>query len=257
MDTFRHKIQIDLNEISLLQTPSYTYDTKCISLHIFFFFKMNYQLLKEVLDLVEEFEHQNSKNTYNNDVEGFKQWIAVTNTPDVDQLPIKWEGKDKGRSAESIISTLLVHMNRFAKNYSKAAMKHSEFSTQDEFIYLINLRAFGEMTKMDLIKKNRHDKPAGMQIINRLIHQGWVVQTDSEKDRRSKLISITTRGIETLEANMDKIRQATAIICGNLNNNEKNQLIYLLQKLENFHVSIYEKDLDKENLLDYILKKNQ
>lgn len=215
---------------------------------------MNYQLLKDVLNLVEEFEHQNTTNHYAHDIQGFKQWMYANQPEDAFDDCIVWEGKDKGRSAESIISTLIVHMNRFAKNYSKAAMKNTDFSTQDEFIYLINLSAFGEMTKMELIKKNRHDKPAGMQIINRLIKQGWVQQIDSDKDKRSKLISITQQGKDTLELDMQKIRQATKIVCGNLSTQEKNQLIHLLQKLEQFHIPIYENDLEKDNLLEYILE---
>lgn len=215
---------------------------------------MNYQLVKDLLNLVEEFEHQNTLNHFTNDIQGFKQWMFINQPKDAIDDSIVWEGKDKGRSAESIISTLIVHMNRFAKNYSKAAMKDTDFSTQDEFIYLINLSAFGEMTKMELIKKNRHDKPAGMQIINRLIKQGWVQQIDSEKDKRSKLISITQKGKDTLDVDMHKIRQATKIVSGNLSIEEKNQLIYLLQKLEQFHITIYENDLEKDNLLDFILE---
>src|SRR5690554_3404938 len=122
-----------------------------------------------------------------------------------------WEGKDKGRSPESVINTLIVHMNRYARTYSKSAIYDSEFSTQEDFIYLINLKAFGAMTKTDLIKKNIQDKPVGMQIINRLIKQGWVQQLDSLTDKRSKIISITAQGSIALAQNMQKIRQATEI----------------------------------------------
>jgi len=156
-----------------------------------------------------------------------------------------------GRSAESVISTLLVHMNRYAKNYSKAAIQFSEFSTQDEFIYLINLKAFGEMTKMELVKKNVHDKPAGMQIINRLIKQGWVMQKTSDLDKRSKIISLTTNGADVLDNQMAHIRKASKMVVGNLTEFEKIQLIYLLEKLEHFHLPIY---LENENNLEKLYK---
>src|SRR5690606_2206922 len=150
---------------------------------------MKYDILKSVIDLVEEFEIENSlENIYPDDIEGFKRWINVKyNSQGLETEPY-WEGKESGRSAESVISTLIVHMNRYAKSYSKSAIYGSDFSSQEDFIYLINLKAFGEMTKMDLIKKNVHEKPAGMQIINRLISQGWVNQTDSEIDKRSKVL---------------------------------------------------------------------
>ena len=150
---------------------------------------MKYDILKNVINLLEEFESENlSGKLYPNDIEGFKRWIAVNCTKeDINNEP-NWEGKENGRSPESVINTLIVHMNRYAKSYSQSAMFGSDFSTQEDFIYLINLKAFGEMTKMDLIKKNVHEKPVGMQIINRLIAHGWVNQTDSEIDKRSKAL---------------------------------------------------------------------
>lgn len=214
---------------------------------------MNYQLIKDVIDLLQQYELElalvsNEQAT----VEGFKNWILATYKFDVDEPD--WEGKEKGRSAESVINTLIVHMNRYAKSYSKSAIAGSEFSTQEDFIYLINLKAFGEMTKMELIKKNVHEKPVGMQIINRLINLGWVEQRDSKIDKRSKVISVTPNGLTALENQMDKIRQATTIVTGNLTHREKMELIRLLNKLDDFHQPIYDKNIESENLLNEVLK---
>lgn len=217
--------------------------------------KMKYDILKSVIDLVEEFELENSlENIYPDDIEGFKRWINVKyNSQEMETEPY-WEGKESGRSAESVISTLIVHMNRYAKSYSKSAIYGSDFSSQEDFIYLINLKAFGEMTKMDLIKKNVHEKPAGMQIINRLISQGWVNQTDSEIDKRSKVLKISFKGLNVLENQMDRIRKATEIVTGDLNHPEKMELIKLLNKLNKFHQRIYYKNIETEYLLNEALK---
>lgn len=220
---------------------------------------MNYNLLKAVVDLLEEFEIQ-SKNTPNseNSIEGFKRWVAINHHNQKVLHEPDWEGKEKGRSAESVINTLIVHMNRYAKSYSKSAIFGSDFSSQEDFIYLINLKAFGEMTKMELIKKNVHEKPVGMQIINRLISKGWVYQTASETDKRSKVLQITGEGVQVLETQMDKIREATKIVTGDLTHPEKMELIRLLSKLNDFHKPIYDKNIDSEYLLNEVLKnKNQ
>lgn len=216
---------------------------------------MKYDILKSVIDLVEEFEIENSlENKYPDDIEGFKRWINVQyNSQEMETEPY-WEGKESGRSAESVISTLIVHMNRYAKSYSKSAIYGSDFSSQEDFIYLINLKAFGEMTKMDLIKKNVHEKPAGMQIIHRLISQGWVNQTDSEIDKRSKVLKISFKGLNVLENQMDRIRKATEIVTGDLNHPEKMELIKLLNKLNKFHQRIYYKNIETEYLLNEALK---
>ena len=214
---------------------------------------MNYGLIKDVLDLVQEFEIEtNNNNHFETSVEVFKNWISTNNKTIVNEP--NWEGKENGRSAESVINTLIVHLNRYAKSYSKSAIFGSEFSTQEDFIYLINLKAFGEMSKMDLIKKNVHEKPVGMQIINRLINQGWIEQRNSKTDKRSKVISISETGLQALGNQMDKIRQATSIVTGNLSQKEKMELIRLLNKLDDFHQQIYDRNIDTENLLEEAFK---
>src|SRR5690606_23929726 len=95
-----------------------------------------------------------------------------------------------------------------------------------------------------------HEKPIGILIINRLMLKGWVTQEQNDSDKRSKLISITDKGIEALEKQMVKIRHATQIVCGNLSENEKTELIRLLSKLNDFHLPIYEENIDSSKLLE-------
>ncbi len=213
---------------------------------------MNYNLLKEVLGLVQAFEHRSTTaSPYAEDLMGFKRWVAagLDGAPAVPQ----WEGQEKGRSPESVINTLLLRLSRYARAYSKAAIHDSDFSTQEEFIYLINLKAFGAMTKMALIKQNVQEKPAGMQIINRLIAAGWITQTDSETDKRSKVLHITPAGLQTLEAQMDRIRQASRLVAGDLTPEEQMTLIRLLTKLDTFHHPVYCRNIRPEALLQEAL----
>lgn len=217
---------------------------------------MNYTLIKDFIDLMEEFETevQAYPDLYPGTIQGFKTWISdkeKAKQEDRSKEPY-WEGKENGRTPESAISTLLVHLNRYAKTYSKSAISNSEFSTQEDFIYLINLKAFGEMTKMALIKRNIQDKPVGMLIIGRLLRQGLIEQGDSELDKRSKLIRITERGLQVLENQMKKIRQATNIVAGNLNYSEKMELIRILNKLDHFHNPIFSRNIDSEQLINTV-----
>ncbi|WP_419870368.1 MarR family winged helix-turn-helix transcriptional regulator [Chryseobacterium sp. CT-SW4] len=218
---------------------------------------MNYTLIKDFIDLLQEFENEvrACPDLYPETVQGFKTWISDKENTEAN-LPEEpyWEGKENGRSPESAINTLLVHLNRYAKTYSKSAILHSEFSTQEDFIYLINLKAFGEMTKMALIKKNIHDKPVGMLIIGRLLRQGLIEQADSDLDKRSKLIRITEKGLQVLENQMEKIRQATHIVAGNLNHREKMELIRILNKLDRFHYPIFSRNISSDQLINTVLQ---
>lgn len=214
---------------------------------------MNYQLIIDSLDLIEEFEDRNSeKQEYENTIQGFKHWIIDTFQKDYNQKEPNWEGKEDGRSPESVINTLIVHMNRYAKSYSKSAIYDSEFSTQEDFIYLINLKVFGAMKKIDLIRRNKQEKPAGIQIINRIIQNGWVEQKNSNIDKRSKIIEITDQGLIVLEKQMDKIRKASNIVTGSLSYPEKMELIRILNKLDAYHQPIYSKNIQASELLDIV-----
>jgi len=219
---------------------------------------MNYNLLKDVIDMLAEFERNQKENQYPAAIDGFKQWVAdsVLSQKQHTKPEPEWEGKEKGRSPESVINTLIVHMNRYAKTYSKSAIANSDFSTQEDFIYLINLKAFGAMTKMDLIKKNIQEKPAGMKIIERLLKQGWVEQEGSVTDKRSKMLYITMKGLGALDREMSKIRYATKIVTGDLNRDEKMELIRLLSKLEAFHHPIYCKHMESTQLIGSVLEEH-
>lgn len=218
---------------------------------------MNYKLTKDAIQLLEQFDSENKDSQYTPDVEGFKCWIYDQyNNIKPSERNISWYGKENGRSPEGVISTLLVHLNRYAKTYSKSAIAGSEFSTQEEFIYLINLKTFGEMTKIELIKKNIQDKPVGNLIINRLIKNGWVKQVNSKTDKRTKIISITELGLQTLEKQMYKIRTASKIVSGNLTQDEKYTLIELLSKLDHFHNPIFGRNIDSKDLIETVYREN-
>lgn len=215
---------------------------------------MNYKITKEVIGLLEEFETENKSLSYTNDISGFKKWISDKEYHQNNDEEPYWEGKENGRSPESAISTLLLHLNRYAKTYSKSAIAESEFATQEDFIYLINLKAFGSMSKMELIKKNIHDKPVGMLIIARLLKNGWIEQSESESDKRNKIIQISDEGLRTLEQQMTKIRKATEIVVGNLTFTEKMELIRILNKLDRFHYPIFSRNIKSKDLIKTVFE---
>ena len=213
---------------------------------------MNYNLVIEILKITEEFELNTTKK--NASIDDFIKWIAQNKYKEDISEP-DWDGKENGRSPESIINTLIISMNRYAKFYSKSILQGSDFASQEDFIYLINLKALGSMSKMQLIKKNLQDKATGIQIINRLLKNEWIEQKSSIEDKRSHLIQITTKGKEYLELSMQKIRKATNIVAGDLDYQEKMQLIYLLNKLDKFHNKIYFENQTTEDLLENVTNK--
>lgn len=55
---------------------------------------------------------------------------------------------------------------------------------------------------------------------------------------------------------MEKIRQATQIVAGNLTYKEKMKLIELLNKLNEYHHPIFTQNIDSSELLDKVFENN-
>jgi len=215
---------------------------------------MNFDLIKAVVELVQQFMEQNEgKAVYSNDLHGFTEWINASHQPDL-QDP-GWIGKELGRSSDSIINTLLIRMNRYAKSYSRSAVGSSVFSSQDDFIFLISLKSMGAMSKMELIRHNVHEKSSGMLTVNRLLRNGWIEQTVSPKDKRIKNIKITQKGLAVLDDHMDEIRRVSRVVTGNLTHSEQMLLIAVLSKLDEFHNSFYRMNLETKDLVNAVYKK--
>ncbi|WP_114821813.1 MarR family winged helix-turn-helix transcriptional regulator [Chryseobacterium sp. KLBC 52] len=216
---------------------------------------MNFDLIKAAVELVQEFMEQNEDQVlYSNNLHGFTQWINASFKDDSDEEDPIWIGKQSGRSSDSIINTLLIRIGRYAKTYSRSIGK-SVFSSQDDFIYLISLKTIGAMTKMELIRHNVHEKSAGVLIINRLIRNEWVEQKVSQKDKRTKHIAITEKGIAVLDEHMEEIRKASKVVVGNLTHSEQMLLIAILSKLDEFHDSFYRMNLEAMDLIDVAYKR--
>lgn len=198
---------------------------------------MYYDLTKEVIDLIKIYDAE--VHSGKEDVHSFTQWLSEhIQKNEKSPLPeLEWDGKSSGRSAESVINTSLVHLYRYAKLHAKDAIAGTDFSTPDDFIYLISLSSMGSMTKTALIKLNIHEKSAGIQIVNRLIQNGWAEQSTTDADKRNRIITITEKGRSLLNESIPNIRQASSNVTEPLSKTEKIDLIRLLLKLEDFHKS--------------------
>lgn len=196
---------------------------------------MYYGLLSEVIGLMEIYEKESANNSQDGRL--FAAWLTAyykKNSHPSNSEP-EWTGKFNGRSADSVINTSLVHLYRYAMLNAKAAIANTSFVTPDDFIFLICLVSSGSMTKSALIKLNVHVKSSGMQIVNRLIANGWVEQEAMESDKRNRMIHITPKGTEVLNESMQNIKKASSDVTEPLSHDEKMDLIRLLTKLESFH----------------------
>ncbi len=208
---------------------------------------MNYSLIKQLIDLAEEYEQSAGKGT--GDLKDFVRWLREGDAPET----VRTTDHYSDDHIPGLISKLLVYMHRYAKLYFKRALANRPIQSLDEFGYMVSLLQYGPMNKTGLIHQNIQEKPTGMEIINRLIKLGFIEETPDPGDKRSKLIQVSDMGqmmMGELFADMDKISK---LILGDLLPSEQYRLLEMLERLHCYHKPIFRDDLQQ---LDDLLDKN-
>lgn len=217
-------------------------------------------ILIELLDYLDEFENQHKdteKKFSTADFIGYLNAVHVPDTLSDDKIrggEESWQviQYTENRTATNV-SILVSLLYRYAKMYSRKAMKESGLKSVDEFALLITLMTHDTISKQELIKEQVLEKTSGIEIVNRLIRQGFVDQFDGDKDRRSKLLRITPQGRKEILQILPRMNQVSKIVVGNLTQTEQNLLTFLMRKLDHFHNDIFMNDKDA-GLEDILLK---
>jgi DNA-binding MarR family transcriptional regulator len=226
-----------------------------------------YQLLNQLLDKLEHYDASvTDKNQLN--LSGFTAYLATSDMIHFESDSLDAGDKSSGArderlelantpgSIDTSIAQMVIFMNRYAKQYTKKALKDSEIKTIDEFSYLSMLLTFGQLSKIELINKNMQEKTTGMETIKRLLKNELMAQSDNPKDKRSQLLSLTEKGKVILFSVFENMHLVSKIISGNLLDVEKIQLAYLLKKLDNYHNNIFMNRMD-EALENFVFENNK
>lgn len=193
---------------------------------------MKYTLLQNLLPHLEAYENAHPDQA---DPRHFAGWLGLR-TAEQPAPPTPRAEARPAREPENVaIGRLLVFMNRYLRAYVRKALEGMPLGGVDEFVYLAMLLEYGALTKSDLIQRNRHEKPTGMEIIRRLLALGFVAQTDDPDDRRSKRLSLTPAGMAAFVQASDGMQRVAELLTGDLSAAEKMLLLQLLEKLEDFH----------------------
>ena len=218
---------------------------------------MKYQLLKEVLELLEKYEDQEK----NISLKGFTIFLNQRQSllPDANDINPSFKdsimnGMSKYQMGfENHITYLVGMMWKYAKHYVKEGFKELSIKGIDDFGFLASLSERESLTKTELITHNVVEIPSGMEIIKRLLKLGYIESFDDLNDRRAKRIKITPLGRKTSFLAIQQLMQIAKIVVGDLTLEERVTLLALLEKLHYFHQDIHQNDWKSD--LPTIIKK--
>ena len=140
---------------------------------------------------------------------------------------------------ENEIAKQVIMLGRYSKHLIKKSLENHPDLVNEDFTYLFRLMDYPSLTKMQLIEKNAHEKQSGIEIIKRLVKNGLFVESPDKNDKRSTRISVTEKGKSVFSESMKDITMVSKIMCGQLNDEEKENLLHSLKKLNTFHHTIY------------------
>ncbi len=208
---------------------------------------MNYSIIKQLLEHLEDFEKlpQGDGGTT---LESFVDYLSYS----ANKLETSVEISDEELLNVSLSQTIS-HLYRFAKSYTKIALEESPLTTVDDFLYLGKVMELGHCTKTELIELNAHEKTSGMEIIKRLLKDGFLTQEADPDDGRSKRLSITSAGEQEFFAALEAMKKSANLVGGPLSTVEKLHLMHLLQKLHEFHKPLFaEKSASLDEMLEQL-----
>jgi MarR family transcriptional regulator, lower aerobic nicotinate degradation pathway regulator len=205
--------------------------------------KASFKLLTELLLIVEEFEATNQKVEMAN----FLKYATQKNTQTTPQP----NNKDL-ETINNQVGFFLNYLFRFFKTYTKTALRNSQISTADDFIFLATISREASMRKTDLIKINMMETPSGMEVIKRLLKFGLISELPDTEDKRSVRIKVTEEGIKELHSIFNEMNKVGNVLVGNLETSEIKQLHGLLEKLFTHHQLL--KDIDYSEGLEVLLR---
>ena len=199
---------------------------------------MNFELLTALIEAFKEHQVLNVQNDKTSLAE-FAIWLNQKNYligQPKNSEHIEIIGRDE---VETEIGKLIIYLNRYAKLLVRKGLNNFPELVNEDFTYLYILMTCESMTKIQLIEKNIHEKPTGLEVIKRLLKHKLIDERDDEKDKRSKRVFLTEKGRVTFFQTLGQMSKVSQLIAGKLTIEEKNQLFNLLKKLEDFHNPLF------------------
>jgi len=212
---------------------------------------MTYDLLKEVIAVLEVFEQE----TGQQDLSAFSDWLQQRQS-DLEEAKIprtRWD--DYPPNLDAHIAMSIGGLNAHAKHYIKTALKNTELKGLQDFTFLATLISQGDLRKTDLIALNMLEFSPGMEVIRRLLRNGFIADYENPEDGRSRRVLITSEGKVVFEKAMEQIQKVNRIVVGNLSDAEKHGLLLKMRKLIGFHQPIWDNEYGEE--LEKIIDKHK
>jgi DNA-binding MarR family transcriptional regulator len=199
---------------------------------------MNTDFFIDLLHLVKDFENSDTYKPHST-VEDFRMWLNDRKYRKESPTKLFKNEEHEVSFTENEICKQVLLLGRYSKQLIRKGLGDFPELANEEFTYLYRLKDEPNLTKIQLIERNGHEKQTGTQIIKRLLEYELVEEKNDSEDKRSKRLNITEKGKDYFHRSVEKVNITSKILSGKLQEKEKSELLELLKKLNDFHATIY------------------
>lgn len=147
------------------------------------------------------------------------------------------------------IGFLLGHIMAFGEVWTKLALRDLPIQHFHDFGTLLFIQDNKNPTKKEIAEDSMMEQSSCFEALKRLTKAGLLVDETDKFDKRAKRVKLTYQGKQVVDAAMKQSYALSDLLVGDLTEEEKKQLIYLLEKLGRFHEDLY-KNTSKDKIAD-------
>lgn len=202
---------------------------------------------------VKDFENSDAYKP-NCNVEDFRVWMNDKKYAEESPTKLFKNENHQVSFTENEICKQILLLGRYSKLMIRKGLSDFPDLANEEFTYLYRLKDEPDLTKIQLIERNGHEKQTGTQIIKRLLEAGLLEEKNDLEDKRSKRLNLTEKGEKIFHESVANVNKTSKILSGRLTEKEKNELLRILKKLNEFHAHLYSeyKNSDIPKILEFI-----
>ncbi|AQX12712.1 MarR family transcriptional regulator [Elizabethkingia meningoseptica] len=208
----------------------------------------------DLLYQVREFENSETYKPHST-VEDFRLWMNDKKYREESPTKLFKKEEQVVSFTENEICKQVLLLGRYSKQLIRKGLGDFPELANEEFTYLYRLKDEPNLTKIQLIERNGHEKQTGSQIIKRLLEYNLIEEKNDRDDKRSKRLNLTKKGEDYFHLSVEKVNLTSKILSGQLQEAEKNELLKILIKLNSFHAHLYTsyKNSDVETIYSTVL----
>ncbi|MEO6549076.1 MAG: winged helix DNA-binding protein [Ferruginibacter sp.] len=132
----------------------------------------------------------------------------------------------------SLLTKLLVKIVRMHDVYLDIATRDIGIKQAEEFYFLSVIKNLESPKKTEVIYHTVNELSSGLNILASLIMQGYVREQSDKDDKRSKRVSLTTKGEKILKLCYGKIHQVSELMFFDMPDDDIRLCIQLLKNVE-------------------------